>query len=92
MIIHLNGFVGKFTQLTEPTFCISGAIGDWQWEIENFGMSWGIRSTFDEAYSAFVEETASIQKDFDVSDAEIYAMERDRVCNEFSGFDVNVEF
>ncbi len=62
--INIECFAINFKKLENDNegSWFSGKAGDWQWNIENFGMSWGIAST------------QSIRKDFDVSDHDIYAM------------------
>jgi len=74
--INIECFAINFKKLENDNegSWFSGKAGDWQWNIENFGMSWGIASTFDEAFANAKKEIQSIRKDFDVSDHDIYAM------------------
>lgn len=81
--ININCFIVDFQQLDQDNQGAwhSGKAGDWQWTIQDFGMSWGISPTLEQAIVDSNQEMENIRKDFDISDHDIYAMAKpERWC------------
>ncbi|PJE45245.1 MAG: hypothetical protein CUR32_01195 [Flavobacterium sp.] len=82
----MNSFAINFKQLKEDNegSWYRGKAGDWEWSIQDMGMSWGICPNLEEAITSAKLEIASILKDFDISDVEIMEIEKDRVNDVFT--------
>lgn len=76
--IHTDGLVIEIKELKadKTGSWFSGEAGDSEWNIKDFGMSWGICSTLGDAIRAGKDEIQSLYRDFNLCP---YQVENERL-------------